>query len=221
VRMSQRSILLCFAAVLALPMCALAKQISIDTGECSREVASGETVVKSDVYSNKKRTMRAYGAIAYRRSVDDAKPTRCHVEFRIFISFDGSPFRIVKSRISEAELGEIAGIDLVGESPDGSKFAADTWLAEGDGEEHWPIVYDLTTGQARDHSLGDKIQSRIHGCDQNEDFVGVTNAGEALFAIPPSEYDNSSGCGDKGLWRFSLVTGKVMQIAKNSGDKWK
>jgi hypothetical protein len=44
--MSQRSILLCFAAVLALPMCALAKQISIDTGECSREVASGETVFK-------------------------------------------------------------------------------------------------------------------------------------------------------------------------------
>jgi hypothetical protein len=213
--------LLCFAALLALPTHALAKQISIDTGECSSEVASSETVVKSDVYSNKKRTMRAYGAIAYRRSVDDAKPTRCHVEFRIFISFHDTPFKMVKLRISEIELGEIAGIDLVGESPDGSKFAADTWLAEGDGEEHWPNVYDLVTRQVRDHSLGDRIQSRIHGCDQNEDFVGITNTGDALFATPPSEYDNSSDCGDKGLWRFNLVTGTVAQIAKKSGDKWK
>jgi hypothetical protein len=207
--------------LLVLPTHALAKQISIDTGECQSEVASSETIVKSDVYSNKERTMRAYGAIAYRRSVDDAKPTRCHVEFRIFISVHGTPFKMVKSRISYAVFCLKTGIDLVGESPDGSKFAADTWLAEGDGEEHWPIVYDLVKRLALDRSLADRIQSWIHGCDQNEDFIGVTNAGEAVFAIPPSEYVDTPECGNKGLWHFDLKTGRVYRVAKTSGDKWK
>jgi hypothetical protein len=69
--------------------------------------------------------------------------------------------------------------------------------------------------------LEDRIQKQLHGCDQNEDFVGVTNSGEAIFAVPLSIYDDAPTWGDKGLWQFNLETGQVFRIAKISGDKWR
>lgn len=93
-------------------------------------------------------------------------------------------------------------------------------FAEGDGQEGRPVVYDLATGLAIQASLEDKIQNRIHGCDQNEDFIGVTDSGEAVFAIPPSDYSDTPECGDKGLWHFNLKTGKVYGVKRFSGVKW-
>jgi len=121
----------------------------------------------------------------------------------------------------DTEEGEIAGIDLIGFSPDGSKLAADFWLAEGDGEEHRPVVYDSKTSKVRFLSLGDRIQRKITSCDQVEKFVGVTNQGQAVFTVPPSDYDDSPECGDKGVWKFDLLTGEVRRIKQFSGDRWK
>jgi hypothetical protein len=210
----------CLLSVLAFPLVASAKYISIDTGECGGDVSATKTVVKSEMYGSRAKNFRAYGVIAYWRSEDDAKKHQCHVEYRLYISAHGGEFSLVNSRTWQTEHGEIAGIDLIGESPDGSKFAADTWIAEGDSEGHWPIVYDTVKKQGWNRSLADKIQVRIHGCDQNEDFVGVSNTGEAIFAIPPSEYDDSAKYGDKGLWHFNLQTGRVYRVRRISGEKW-
>lgn len=114
----------------------------------------------------------------------------------------------------------IAHIELIGLSPDKTKFAASFMIAEGDGQSQGPVVYDFSTKTTSYLALGDKIQELIHGCDQNEDFIGVTNAGEAVFAIPPSDYADTPECGDKGLWHFNLKTGRVYRVAKISGDKW-
>jgi hypothetical protein len=214
-------VLLCLFGVLVLPRCAAAKHISIDTGECSGDMSAAETVIKSETIVSKVGGFRAFGELAYRRNAGGDKKNQCHVEYRLFVSIRTSPFELVKARTSETEDGEIAGIDLIGASPDGSKLAADSWSAEGDGEEHWPIVYDFRKKQVWDRSLADIIQVRIHGCDQVEDFVGVSNTGEAVFAVPPSIYDDSSGCGDKGLWHFNLQTARVYRVARISGEKWR
>jgi hypothetical protein len=130
------------------------------------------------------------------------------------------PFQKIRQLVWDSEAGELSGIDLISLSPDGSKFAADFWLAEGDGEEHRPVVYDITKNKTLYLPLEDRIQKRIHGCDQNESFIGVTDAGEAVFAIPPSHYDDSPQCGDKGIWRFNLTTGHVYRVAKSSQSHW-
>lgn len=204
-----------------LPCMAAPKFISIDTGECGEDVSAKETVTKSSLFVDKTHSLSAYGQISIWRSADDAKKKQCHVVYELFIADHGDQFREVKCLAWDSEEGEIAGIDLIGVSPDTSKFAADFWLAEGDGEEHRPVIYDAATKHETDLPLENKIQKLIHGCDQNEDFIGVTNTGEAVFAIPPSDYVDSSDCGDKGLWHFDLKTGRVYRVAKISGDKWR
>lgn len=209
-------------ALLLAPACAFAAptRISVDTGECGEDTAVQETLLKSKVWNSANRGFSIYAEIAYRRFASGEKKSGCHVEYRLFAAERGKAFSAIEHRDWDTEDGEIAGIDLIGSSADGSKFAADFWLAEGDGVEHRPVVYDRTAGQALYMPLENKIQSRIHGCDQNEDFIGVSNGGEAVFAIPASVYDDSAQCGDKGLWRFNLKTGQVYQVAKRSGDKW-
>jgi len=214
-----RFVLFCLGALLALPAYAAARHISIDTGECGGELTVKDSAIKSTLYTDEARGLRAYGVLVYRHAAEDAKNNRCHVEFRIFVAVKGGDFDLVKSRVYDTEGGEIAGIDLIGVSPDGSKFAADTWLAEGDGQGHWPIVYDPAKKLVLDRDLAGKIQDRHRGCYQVEDFIGVTNKGEAIFAVPPSD-DDSPECGDKGLWHFNLQTGRVIRVARISGDKW-
>jgi hypothetical protein len=132
-------------------------------------------------------------------------------------------YSIAKSLDFQLEEDQIAAIELIGFSSDGTKFAADFEWGEGDSTIHHPVVIDRTSGEVADLALDDRLQKRLHphGCDQAEDFIGVTNAGEAVFAIPPSIYDNSPECGDKGVWRFNLKTGRVYRVAKISGVKWR
>jgi len=146
--------------------------------------------------------------------------TTCPVLYRLFIAINSSSFSIVKRTELQLSDGQIAGIDLVGLSPKATQFAADFLWAEGDGTVHHPVVFDRESGQFLDRPLDDRIQKRIHGCDQDEDFIGVSDAGEAIFAIPPSDYDDSPDCGDKGVWHFNLKTGRVHRTARFSGDKW-
>jgi hypothetical protein len=170
------------------------------------------------VFSNQAHGFRAYGDVLV-RSETNAK--HCRTTYRLWIARDSGAFALAKSLDFTRDDGEIAGIDLVGLSPDGTRFAADFWFAEGDATIHHPVILDRTTGQAADMALDDRIQKRIDGCDQVEDFIGVTNSGEAVFAVPPSIYDDSPECGDKGVWRFNLKTGRVYRAAKISGVKWR
>lgn len=205
----------------ATPLCSAVKsQLSVDTGECGEDTPTHQTVTKTAEFTDKVHGLRAYGELSFRRQNGSGSKNGCHVVYELFVALPGQPFEQVKELAWDTEVGEIAGVDLIGVSPDGSKLAADFLLAEGDGEEHRAVVYDAATRQAIDRPLEDRIQKQIHGCDQNEDFIGVTNSGEAIFAVPPSEYDDSPGCGDKGLWHFNLTTGRVYRVAKISGDKW-
>jgi hypothetical protein len=200
---------------------AQASHLSTQTGECDEQVSSVPVVLRSPVLSMGPRPIRAFGQITYRRTAADAAQKKCRVVYALLVSDDGRSFRAVKRLEWNTEEGEIAGIDLIGLSPDGDKLAADFWLAEGDGVEHRPLIYDRSTHKTAYRPLGSLIQERINGCDQMEDFVGVTDSGEAIFAVPPSTYDASPQCGDKGVWHFDLATGNLVQAAKISGDKWR
>jgi hypothetical protein len=217
-----RSILIALAALISSAISCRAAQpyLSVDTGECGEGTSTKQAVAKSQDFNDRAHTIKAYGRIVFQRLPGSSQKTGCRVIYGLFVSAHDGLFKRVRELSLETENGEIAGIDLIGLSPDGSKFAADFWLAEGDGEEHRPVVYNLAAKVTVDMPLGDKIQKLVHGCDQNEDFIGVTNAGEAVFAVPPSIYDDSPECGDKGLWHFNLKTGKVYQVAKISGVKW-
>jgi len=220
--LQRRTIAALVFALTMVPLCSAAVKLpSVDTGECGDDTPATETVLKSPQFANEAHTLKAYGEVSFKRVPKGAAKTGCYFVYRLFVADHGKPFAKVKEIEWETEDGEVAGIDLVGLSPNGTKFAADFWLAEGDGQTHQPVVYDFATGRAIDLPLEDRIQKLIYGCDQIEDFVGVTNAGEAVFAIPPSIYDDSPGCGDKGLWHFNLTTGRVYRVARISGVKWR
>jgi hypothetical protein len=207
--------------IAAVPFCwAAPKHPSVDTGECGEAMSLKTSVARTADFVDQARKFKAYAEISFRRLPKTGKDFSCHFVFELSVSVDGRSFAKVKSLSLNMDDGEIRGVDLIGLSPDGSHFAADFWWAIGDAEVHRPVVVDLASQYAIDLDLGDKIQKRIHGCDQIEDFVGVTNTGEAVFAIPPSIYDDSPGCGDKGLWHFNLKTGNVYRVARISGDKW-
>ena len=207
--------------LLSAPLLQALSTYSVDTGECGGEPILQPSISKTPVKSNKSESVKFYGQLEFRRSAEDAKSEHCHVTARLMIGMTDEAFREAKHVEWDTENGEIAGIDLVGFSPDESKFAADFWLAEGDGKTHNPVIYDLPSRTTAYRSLGDLIQKIIHGCDQNEDFLGVTNSAEAIIAIPPSEYSDTPDCGDKGLWHFNLKTGRVYRVKRISGIHWK
>lgn len=210
-----------FFFLLSAPLLRAQSTYSVDTGECGGEPILQPSLLKTPVKANKSESVKFYGQLEFRRNAEDAKNRHCHVTVRLMVGLKNEGFQEVKHVDWDTENGEIAGIELVGFSPDESKFAADFWVAEGDGDTHNPVVYDLPSRTNTYRPLGDLIQKRINGCDQNEDFLGVTNAGEAIFAIPPSEYSDTPDCGDKGLWHFNLKTGRVYRAKRISGIKWK
>lgn len=194
---------------------------SVATDECSGPLSGVPVVLKSPGLSSKSGRFRAVGRVSIQRDAADVAAKRCRADYTLLVSDGKRPFSAVKRLEWSVEEGEIAGIDLIGFSPNGNTLAADFWTAKGDHAEHRPVIYDLAARKASFRSLGSLIQERIHGCDQEEDFLGVTDSGDAIFAVPPSIYDDSPDCSDKGLWHFNLETGKVTLVAKISGDKWR
>ena len=217
---------ICAGAVLLSASPSLSQHSSkyqVNTDECGGDASPKIATSTTPSYRNKAGALHFAGKISFRRNKEDAQKNRCHVVYRLLLSEGTGPAKELKRVEWDTEEDEIAGIDLIGFSPDQSKFAADFWLAEGDSQEHRPVVYDLTSKDVQYRALGDAIQRQIHvhGCDQVEDFLGVANSGEGVFAVPPSVYDDSPECGDKGLWHFNLKIGKATRAAKISGDKWK
>ena len=217
-----RRLLAAILFLVAAIRCAAAKQpVSIDTGDCDPGSPAKTSVFKSQVFTDQKHNFRAFGSIIYRRNRADARQVHCHVVYQLSVSEDGKPFTLVYRLGWNLDAQELAGITLVKLSENGNQFAADFWIAQGDGFTHRPVVFNRAAHRSMSMALDDRIQRQIRGCDQGEDFIGVTNTGEAIFAVPPSIYDDSPGCGDKGLWYFNLSTGKVHRVRKNSGVKWR
>lgn len=214
------AILLSLPLILTVSLYSAEKHIEVDAGECGSDMPIKATATRSAAFNDKVSGIRAYGVVLYRRSTGKGPEGRCHVVYKLFAADAGQTLQLVKQVDGDMDDGQIAGIDLIGLSPDKTKLAANFWIAEGDSQLHGPVIYDLSTKSANYLALEDRIQKRIHGCDQVEDFIGATNAGEAVFAIPPSQYSDTPECGDKGIWRFNLKTGRVYRVAKISGDKW-
>jgi len=205
----------CLVAM-TVPCCALVTP-QIDTGEC--QVDSKPSVTKSAIVIEKVKHLRVYGQLEF-VPTGDAK-RGCHVVYRLFVAKGTSTYSEIYKMNYQTEVGEIAGIDFVGFSPNHVKLAADLWWTAGDGTVHRPLVYDVATGSVLYKPLDEAIQKKIHGCDQVERFAGITDEGLAIFTVPPSIYDDSPECGDKGVWHFNLRTGVVTQVAKISNDKWR
>jgi len=213
-------LILVLPLLICVQVSASVQKLTVDSGECDDSAVAAKRV-KSPVFADAERHFRAYGIIESQSTKVDKGHLHCHVIYTLFILTRDNHFSEVKRFVWDAEPRQITGIDMIGLSPNGVKFAADFWWAEGDGEVHHPVIVDLASRTVLDRSVEDSIQKRIHSCDQNEDFVGVTNAGNALFAIPPSTYDDSPECGDKGVWSFNAATGEVRQVAKHTQDKWR
>jgi hypothetical protein len=146
--MHLRRLAFVLALVLIAPVCSWAAHLSVDDGECHAEMPSHDTVSKSPVFSSHLQTFRAYGTISFRRSAESTGKVSCHAVFRLYVAAKSEPFRSAMRFAWDTEEGEIASIDLIGLSKDGSKFAANFWLATGDWQEHRAVVYDLSTQQA-------------------------------------------------------------------------
>lgn len=204
----------------AMLCCAQTGEIGIDTGECGGTPEAKITKSKSALFSDGKSGVRVYGLVEYRYNLEDARKHTCHTVVHLFVSLRGKPFRDIKSKEWDTEPGQIVGVGVIGLSPTGTMLAADFWLAEGDGVVHTPLVHEFATGISLLKEL-DTDAMKSKGCDQVEDFIGVTDEGEAIFAVPPSEYVDPPACGDNGVWHFNLKTGAVKQVAKISGDKWR
>lgn len=222
-----RFAILALLLMAALPCWAYKKHIQIDTSECQPQTPNEVQSFTSEKFIDITRGVQAYGQISIRRTTNATDEAKCHVMMQLFVSSHNSKFIKVEEFEKDTEQGEIAGIELIGLSKDGSKFAANYWQAEGDGQTHQPVIYDFHTKKTATAPLEDRIQNHLHHCDQVEDFIGVTNSGDAIFAVPPSTYVDDprdySPCGDQGVWYFNVQTGKVIRVKRISGDsadKW-
>ncbi len=195
-------------------------KINVDSGECGDTPGPKAVRHKSPLFVDAKRQLRAYGLVTYRYNREDAKAERCSTSLHLFVSDHGQPFREVKSKNQVTSPGEIVGVGIIGLSRSGKFLAADFWFADGDGVSHQPVVFDLASQKASTRELDPGAMTE-QGCDQVQDFVGVTDGGEAVFAVPPSNYVDPPECGDHGLWYFNLQSGKIRQVKKFSGDTWK
>jgi hypothetical protein len=212
-------IVVCILLV-SLP-CLGQQRFSTDTGECGGDARMEGTDSKTSIRTSQSGRLRVYGLMEFRHNEEDAKAGHCHVTYRLFVAKGSGKFVEVRSLAWDTEEGEIAGIDLIGFSSDESKLGADFWLAEGDGQVHRPLVYDARTSKVLYRPLDDRIRRKTQSCDQTEHFIGVTNQGEAVFTVPPSTYDDSDSCGDKGVWHFNLLTGDVKRVQRISRDRWR
>ena len=171
---------------------------SADTGECGGEVSSSVSTFKTSVRSASQGNVRMYGVLEFRHNHEDAQQKHCHVLYRLFVSVKGRPFREAYRLPWDTEEGEIAGIDLIGFSPNRNKAAANFLLAEGDGQVNRAVIYDFQTKTAKFSEIPqveDRRPAR-NTCDYGpyESLDSVNDAGFILVSVPPYE-----GCADGGL----------------------
>jgi hypothetical protein len=172
--------------------------------DCRELWASELAQQETPVITNRSGTVKAYAMIAVRRS-DDPK-AMCSATSKLFLSRSGKPFTEIKSFSENTEL--MVGVEMVGFSQDERKLAADFWWAEGDYVGHRPVILDMESGNVLFGELGQQVINQLPSCDYNEDFVEVSNDGQAIIHVPESHYVQE-GCPAQGYWLFDLSTGKV------------
>jgi len=178
---------------------------------CS-QVPLGETAqYKTPVVSGGKYRIRVYASIQQSRDAKDAEGESCKADFTLFISREHGSFKAVK-QYSEVN-SYFVGAEIIGFSPNGTKVGADFFWEEGDVHGPRPVIYDIVSGNVRFGSVGTEIIDQLPSCDYFEQFVGITDAGEAIIHIPKSVYVDE-GCPDQGDWLFNLVTGKAIRRRK-------
>ena len=211
-----QGLLVTLGLLLAVGTGSAQSRYSADTGECGTQVSSSVSTFKTSVRSASPSNVRMYGVLDFRHNHQDAREKHCHVVYHLFVSSKGRPFREAYRLPWDTEQGEIAGIDLIGFSPNRNKAAANFLLAEGDGQVNRAVVYDFQTKTAKFSEIPqveDRRPTR-NTCDYGpyESLDSVNNAGFILISVPPYE-----GCADGGLWLFDPRTASVKQIRLNSG----
>ncbi len=157
--------------ILSASACPAQNKFAIDTGECGGDIGARVATSKTAIRMSRNGELRAYGLVEYRHNAEDAKAKHCHVQYRLFVARRDGKFAEVQSVGWDTEDGEIAGLDLIGYSPDSTKLAADFWLAEGDGQTHRPVIYDVSTGKATYRPLDDLIQKGLGVTKSNTSLV--------------------------------------------------
>jgi len=103
------------------------------------------------------------------------------------------------------------GVDIIRASSDGNMIAADFWWAAGDYTGHRPVILDVKSNAVTLLPLDDRILKQLPSCDYFEEFIGVTNAREAIIRVPKSAYVET-GCPSQGKWLFNLHSGIVRRM---------
>jgi hypothetical protein len=201
--------LIAFVLLFAAGVSAPSDRIIAVTADCDG-LKPGETDSRETKIFTKENSFQAQGFVELIRPATG----NCKIRYRIAISRASGPFTVVytASEAGENGLGP-AWVELIGLSPDGSKFGVDLGWSGGDYDRHRPTIYSLKTAKVVSRALGNQITNRLPSCDYFQIFVGITNKSEAIIHVPKSIYVDE-GCPDQGDWVFNLVDGSVRRGSK-------
>jgi hypothetical protein len=177
--------------------------------ECS-ELKVGHTVTrKTSPIDIRSGTLRAYAAVQLSRPKDDTNADSCEALYKLFVAEGSGPFVLVK-RFSESADTNV-GVEMVGASKNEKMIAADFWWAAGDYTGHRPVIYDVEAKSVHLRALNDEIRKQLPSCDYFEEFIGVTDSGQAIIRVPKSAYVET-GCPAQGTWLFNIRSGSVQRV---------
>ena len=189
--------------VICSPSLSQQKSQASESMDCSVIPAGQSVTRKTNVITFEPGSIRVYGSVKLSRLNRGSKPERCRADYKLFVSRKRKDFALIK-QFSDDE-GDFVGVDMVGYSQNMNLIAADFWWAAGDYTGHRPVVYNLTSKLVAFRALNDEISKQLPACDYFEEYVGVSDRGEAIIHIPKSPYSDE-GCPDQGKWLFNLHT---------------
>ncbi|HEY6971645.1 MAG TPA: hypothetical protein VJA94_20710 [Candidatus Angelobacter sp.] len=136
--------------------------------------------------------------------------------YKLFVAHPDGKFVLTKQYSEKAD-GSV-GAEMIGASPNERMLAADFWWAEGDYTGHRPVIYNVETRSAQSRALHDEIRKQLPSCDYFEEFIGVSDAGEAIIRVPQSAYVEK-GCHAQGKWLFDMQSGRVHRLKSSNNPK--
>ena len=174
------------------------------------DVKAGQTQLrKTAPIAFQSGSIRLYGSVRLSRAKGEAGTHQCLANYRLFLSSGSATFSMIKE-FSDREDADV-GVDIIGASNDGNMIAANFWWAQGDATGHRPVIVDVKANSAMLLPLDDRILKQLPSCDYFEEFIGVTDAGEAIIRVPKSAYVEK-GRPSQGKWLFDLHSGKVKRM---------
>jgi hypothetical protein len=177
--------------------------------ECS-ELAAGKSVVrKTSPLSIRSGAVQIHASVQLSRPPDNRDAGSCTVVYKLFLTEPGGPPRLLKE-FSERATGGV-GVEMVGASKNELMIGADFWWAAGDYKGHRPVIYDVNTKSVSLRALDAAITKQLPSCDYFEEFIGVSDSGEAIIRVPKSIYVDE-GCPGQGKWLFNVHSGNVQRL---------